>query len=70
MIKLATEMNIQVFVNTNRPDCIRSFLKAAKNDKDVARLIRLESRNDKEVAIIYDDPDEFEYISKNDIETR
>lgn len=70
ILRLAKELNIQVFATTHSQDCIRSFLRATKSDSDKARLIRLEQRADKDVAVVYDDSDEFEYISQNDIETR
>lgn len=70
IVRLARKLNIQVFATTHSQDCIRSFLRATADETEMARLIRLEQRNDKDVAIVYDDADELDYISKNDIETR
>ncbi|MDE6379643.1 MAG: AAA family ATPase [Muribaculaceae bacterium] len=72
---LASQLNIQVFATTHSQDCIKSFLKASRELEELpeygaARLIRLERRKDDEIAVVYDDPDELDYISENDIETR
>ncbi|MDE5882442.1 MAG: AAA family ATPase [Muribaculaceae bacterium] len=73
--RLAKKLNIQVFATTHSQDCIRSFLQATNGEElsqeyGIARLVRLEKRLEKEVAIVYEDSDELEYISRNDIETR
>ena len=67
--RLSSELNIQVFATTHSQDCIKSFLTATSN-YDTARLIRLEKRKDSEIAVVYDESDELEYICKNDVETR
>lgn len=67
--RLSKKLNIQVFATTHSQDCIKSFI-SATNDNDNARLIRLEKRDNGEVAIMYDETDELEYIFNNDVETR
>ena len=66
---LAKDLNIQVFATTHSQDCIKSFLKATRDNSD-SRLIRIEKRDAGEVAVIYDETDELEYIFNNDVETR
>lgn len=67
--RLSEELGIQVFATTHSRDCIKSFIAAGK-DREGNRLIRLEARGDREVAVMYADADEFDYISENDVETR
>lgn len=67
--RLATELNIQVFATTHSNDCIKSFLRATRHSGQ-SRLIRLEKRAAGDIAVMYDDPDELDYITDNDIETR
>lgn len=68
--RLSRELNIQVFATTHSQDCIKSFLKATDDISEEVRLIRLETREHSDVAVVYEDKDEFDYISNNDIETR
>ena len=67
--RLANDLNIQVFATTHGQDCIKSFLKATRDNSD-SRLIRIEKRDAGDVAVIYDETDELEYIFTNDVETR
>lgn len=69
IFRLARELKMQVFATTHSDDCIKSFLRAS-SDTDDARLIRLEKRRDRDIAVIYGDTDELGYISAKDIETR
>ena len=68
--RLAQQLNIQVFATTHSNDCIKSFLSATQNNRDLSRLIRLEQRKSGEVAVMYDEADELDYINFNNIETR
>lgn len=68
--QLAKKLNIQVFATTHSKDCINSFLKATREDRGISRLIRLEKRRTGEIAVVYDEEDELEYISDNNVETR
>lgn len=68
--RLAQELNIQVFATTHSLDCIKSFLNATR-DTGIGRLIRLEKRtNGEEIAVMYDEADELDYITDNNVETR
>ena len=62
-------LDVQVFATTHSNDCIKSFLLATKDSGD-SRLIRLEKRESGEVAVVYDEADELDYIAENDIEIR
>lgn len=66
---LASQLDVQVFATTHSNDCIKSFLLATKDSGD-SRLIRLEKRESGEVAVVYDEADELDYIAENDIEIR
>ena len=68
--RLAQQLNIQVFATTHSNDCIKSFLSATQNNRNLSRLIRLEQRKSGEVAVMYDEADELDYINFNNIETR
>jgi len=67
--KLANGLNVQVFATTHSEDCIKSFLRATRQ-ADNSRLIRLEKRRAGEIAVVYADKDELNYIMDNDVETR
>lgn len=69
IFRLAEELNIQVFATTHSDDCIKSFLRATRNT-GMSRLIRLERRQSGDVAVMYNDSEELDYISNNPIETR
>lgn len=68
IFKLARELDIQVFVTSHSNDCIRSFIEA-DTDAD-GTIMRLENRKDKVVGIPYTDPEELDYISRNNVEIR
>lgn len=66
---LARKLDVQVFATTHSNDCIKSFLHAT-GESGKSRLIRLEKRDSGEIAVVYDEPDELDYIANNDVEIR
>lgn len=68
IFQLAKELDIQVFVTSHSNDCIRSFIEADADADGV--IMRLEDRGDGIVGVPYTDPDELEYINRNNVEIR
>lgn len=67
---LAKEMNIQVFATTHSWDCIEGFqIAAQKYDKDEGLLIRLEKKEHKSRAVIFDSK-ELAIVTRENIEVR
>ena len=65
---LAEELNIQVFATSHSNDCIRNF--ANINKQGVGMLFRLEKRKDKIIAVGYEDSEELQFATTNNIEIR
>lgn len=65
---LAKELDIQVFATTHSDDCIKSFIKADKNNQ--GKLIRLERHGENINAIPFNDRERLEFAIENDIEIR
>ncbi len=70
IFKTARDLNIQVFATTHSSDCVKSFQRAADEDKDEeGMLIRLVRKGDKIKAILFDER-EMETVVENGIEVR
>ncbi|MGK3992199.1 AAA family ATPase [Sorangium sp. So ce1024] len=55
ILKLATELDVQVFATTHNDDIIRSAIDAFADDLSVLRLYRLDRRDGHVVAVRYDE---------------
>lgn len=65
---LSEKLDIQVFVTSHSNDCINSFVRTNTNEQGM--LIRLEKRNERIVAVEYEDNEELKFAAENNIEMR
>lgn len=73
IIKICTELNIQLFATTHSKDCIEAIIEAANENtkiKKKIRLIKLKENKDKTIKAITFPYNEFEYLVESKSETR
>lgn len=68
IFSLSKNLNVQVFATTHSRDAIRTF--AIENEENEGTFIRLEHRNNKVVAVTYDNNKDLELVLEQDIEIR
>lgn len=68
IFSLSKTLNVQVFATTHSRDAIRTF--TIENEENKGTFIRLERRNNKVVAVTYDNNKDLELVLEQDIEIR
>lgn len=69
VIRIATEINAQVFATTHSKDCVDAFSKTINTHPEEGVLIRLGYKNGDVIATIFDE-EELEAVTDQDIEVR
>ena len=69
IFQLARRFNVQVFAATHSWDCIEGFSRAALEDPQEGLLLRLQSRNSKINAVLYNE-EELSLATRDEIEVR